>query len=103
MGNGNGSKRMFSEASFLSKIVAGVLVGVLVFLVIGAVGFGGKVYAFMEAGPRFSSEDYLREENKQDMIIHAEYMPRDVYKSDMRRIEEHLERIEEKLDDALNQ
>jgi hypothetical protein len=101
MRNGNGSK-WFTESSLLSKVVAGVLVGVLVFLVVGMIGFGSRVYAFMAEGPRFSSEDYLREENAQDAKIHAEYMPRDVYRSDMRRIEGQLKRIEEKLDDALN-
>ena len=87
----------------MKTVLWGMLVGVMVFLVVGAIGFGGKVYAFMAEGERFSSEDYLREEKKQDAIIHAEYMPRDVYRSDMRRIEEHLKRIEGKLDDVLDQ
>lgn len=85
---------IISSASMFSKIVASVVIAAI----IGGVGFGLEVYGFMAQGPRFSSRDYLVGEIDQDRSIHAMYVPRDVYASDMARVQEALARIEKKLD-----
>lgn len=100
MGNGaSGNGRLFGEASLLTKIIVGVMTAVIV----SGLVFGVRVYAFMNAGARFTPTNYLENERAQDTEIHLLYVPRDVYRADMRRIEEHLVRIEKKLDEVLDE
>ena len=95
MGNGDGGNKLFNGSSLLAKVMAGVVT----ILIISGLAFGARVYAFMEAGPRFSSEDYLRAETKQSLYIHSEFMPRDVYEVNQLRAEEHRVRIQEQLNE----
>ena len=77
------------------KIMAGVGTAVLVAILF----FGMKVYAFMETGDRFTSEDGAA----QLEYVEERYVQKDVYKSEQEHIKEQLDRIEAKLNTLLRE
>jgi hypothetical protein len=99
--NGNGKlfNGRFSKADdMILKVGAGVATA----LIVAVAFFGMRVYAFMQEGERFTPEMHRSEEAEQMQYIEKHYVRSDVYDSDMKHLEEQLDRIERKLDKVLN-
>jgi len=98
--------KVFVEASLLSKVVAGVVTGILIAMIVSGATLGGKLYTFVNSGPRFTPNDYLRSEIEQEKSLHDLYVGRDVYAGHVlriKRIEASQLRMEQKIDRILQE
>lgn len=82
------------EFKKVDDVMLKIGVGVITAVLIAVIFFGVRVYAFMEAGDRFTPADgTAMYEKVEDHFVDAE-----VYERDLKYTREQLKRIEQKLD-----
>lgn len=103
--NGNGKTnngRLFhGRFSKVDDVILKIGAGVATIFLIAIVSFGMKVYAFMEAGDRFTPEMHSEWEEMQRQNIEEHYVQKDVYSTDLNNLKDRLDRIEDKQDKIL--
>ena len=108
MANGNGSvngvaraaKERFTRVDdLILKIGAGVVTAVIVAMLL----FGMKVYGFMAQGDRFTAEMHTQSVDEAWVAAREEFTHSDVYERDREYLDRRLDRIEEKLDQLLEE
>ena len=87
------------EFKKVDDVMLKVITGVGTAVLIAVLFFGLEVYAFMETGDRFTSEDGAA----QLEYVEERYVQKDVYKADQKHTKEQLDRIEAKLDRLLRE
>ena len=98
MGNGaGGNGRLFEGASVLTKIVVGVMIA----MIVSGLAFGVRVYAFMNAGDRFTSSDGRDLEARMFLYVEEHYVREETLDARFLAIQRQLDRIEKKMDEAL--
>ena len=91
----NGNGKGWGAASFVTKVIAGVVTAAI----IAGIAFGAQVYAFMNAGERFTPKDGRVLYN--DVLTYTEehYVREETLDARFNAIQRQLDRIEDKIDE----